>query len=141
MAVPRLLDTSEALPSLSTHHHPIPTTAATKPNSKRPLQTDSELSRSQKHTERLRRKRHKRLQLHQKRRDLAALATTSHKHAVRLDKETALKALEHAKNVVIDPSARKRIAPAVLFKKGKRESLLRKDCGFSKRGRKQEKKK
>lgn len=135
MAVPRQLDTSETLPALSATPHSLPTTTTTTPTtlSKRPLQADSELTRAQKHTERLRRKRQKRRLLHAHRLHQTAAAQHSHKLRERLDKETALKALEQAKNVVIDESARRRVAPAVLFKKTERKSLLRKDRGFGKR--------
>jgi hypothetical protein len=141
--VSRCLDTADALPTLTTAAvSAAPRLPSTPSTTGRPLLATSELSRPQKHTERLRRKRHKRASLRHHQQDLEQRAKTDNKVKERLDKEKALKLLEQAQNVVIDESARGRgVAKGVLFKKTERKSLLKKDCGFGKRNDKRSSKK
>lgn len=137
MSIIRVLDTSETLPSLSsTAIVSNDSTVKYQPSTHRPLLTDSERTRQQKNTERLRRKRQKRANLRHQQAALKERAKTDIKAKVRLDKQNALQALERARGVIIDKSARPG-ASGVLFKKNKNgKPLLRKDQGFSKRGTK-----
>ena len=144
MGIVRHLDTSEHLnlvPVINPDFHDLKTTGnKTTASNNRPLRSDRELSRAEKNTERLRRKRTKRRELHKKQADLKQRANNGDQRVkTKLDKQRAYEALRAYDNVVIateqDPKRanQRKMARTLFGKERKRVSLLEKDKGFGKR--------
>lgn len=137
MGIIRVLDTGESVPATfgcstpsALLRAPTPTYH---PSSNRPLLTDAERTRSQRHTERLRRKRAKRRRLQADRQRLVERARTDPTAKARLERTGALRALEKTPGVIVDRSA---YAPfRRITKPGHRIPGQAKDRGFGKRNR------
>ena len=142
MGIVRLLDTSEHLPLVPVINPDFSDVKSGNktPGNNRPLRSDRELSKAEKNTERLRRKRVKRRELHKKQAELKQKAINGDQRVkTKLDKQRAYEALRAYDNVVIateqDPKRanQRKMARTLFGKERKRVNLLEKDKGFGKR--------